>query len=387
MKKTILFLSLVLAAVLAFSSCGAPTQTETEPKTETETEAVIETQQSAKETAAVVDKYAKKTVNMKDGATYYKALGRTYLSGNSLVCDHAASGVDLALDCKGDVVVKVTAQKANTTFTVDVDGHVTKNVIFGQGSGEYTVATGLEKGFHVIRLVSEGGYSKPCKIDSVTFEGSLVKMYENDLYIEFIGDSITAGYGLGATAGEVHDATLAYSYLTAQQLGADYTICALSGLGIAYGAADEFENYYPYQSVSRGKTAYVPTKTPDLVVINLHTNDNYQWYSNGGNVEGDKYNYATFDAKFDDMIKTIEGNYGKDVPMLFVFGCMASDKWTLATDQSIKLIEEKYIPAGYDMKTVTLYTSRDGKEAHPSASGAKKQAEELAAFIKENYIK
>ena len=381
--KAVKFLSLVLALTIVLGGCGAPV--ETDLQTETEQETLAET---SKETVAVAeDKYSQKTVNMKDAADKYKALGRTYVLGTSLVCDHSASGLDLALDCQGDVIVRVTASKADTTFTVDVDGLVTKNVTFGQGSGEYTVATGLEKGFHVIRLVSEGGYSKPCKIDSVTFEGSLVKMYENDFYIEFIGDSITAGYGLGATAGEVHDATLAYPYLAAQRLGADYTICALSGLGIAYGAADEFENYYPYQSVSRGKTAYVPTKTPDLVVINLHTNDNYQWYSNGGNVEGDKYNYATFDAKFDDMIKTIEGNYGKDVPMLFVFGCMASDKWTLATDQSIKLIEEKYIPAGYDMKVVTLYTSRDGKEAHPSASGAKKQAEELAAFIKENYIK
>lgn len=377
MRKQLQFLSAALAAVCLLSSCGTPV--------ETEPSEVVETSKETEKETEAVKESLKKTVTMKEAADKYNALGRTYLSGDSLVCDHAASGVDLALECQGDVVVRVTAEKDNTTFTVDVDGKATKAVTFQKGTHEYTVASGLEDGFHVVRLVSEAGYSKPCKIDAVTFEGTMIKMYKNDLYIEFIGDSISAGYGLGSTAGESHDATLAYPYLTAQKLGADYSICALSGLGIAYGAADEFENYYPYQSVSRGKTAYTPEKTPDLVVINLHTNDNYQWYSKGGNVEGDKYNYATFDAKFDDMIKTIEGNYGKDIPMLFVFGCMASDKWTLATDRSIELIEEKYVPAGYDMKVVTLFTSRDGVEAHPSASGAKKQADQLAQFIRENY--
>ena len=71
--------------------------------------------------------------------------------------------------------------------------------------------------------------------------------------------------------------------------------------------------------------------------------------------------------------------------MLFVFGCMANDKWTLATDRSIQLINTKYLAEGYDIQIVTLPTSRDGKEAHPSASGAEKQAEALAKFIKENY--
>ena len=154
------------------------------------------------------------------------------------------------------------------------------------------------------------------------------------------------------------------------------------------GASNIFENYYPKASIARGNTAYKPDRTPDLVVINLHTNDNYQWYSKGGNVEGNYYNFATFDAKFDNIIKTVTETYGKkDIPMLFVFGCMANEKYTLATDRSIELINTKYLPAGYDIKVVTLFTSRDGKDAHPSAKGAVKQAEELAAFIRENYYK
>lgn len=384
MKITVKYTSLLLALVLMLGSCGAPA--ESEPPAATESDTIEET---GKETEPlIIEKYVERTVSMREGAEMYKALGRTYFSGDSLICDHAASGIELALDCRGDVLVDVTANKADTLFTVVVDGKTEKNVRFESGKGIYKIAEGLSEGFHMIRLVNEGGYDKPCAIHSVTFTGKMAKMAENDFYIEFVGDSISAGYGLGGTSGETHDATLAYPYLTAEMLMADYSICARSGLGVAYsaGADNIFENYYPIASLARGKVAYEPTRKPDLVVINLHTNDNYQWYSKGENKEGDYYNYATFDAKLDNIIKTVTNTYGdKQIPMLFVFGCMANDKWTLATDRSIQLINTKYLAEGYDIQTVTLPTSRDGKEAHPSASGAEKQAEALAKFIKENY--
>ena len=399
MKNTIKILALLLAAITALSSCGAPKETEKESETiaqtqegtesefETESETEIQ-EETEKETEAVVtEKYVERTTDMKAGEGTVKFLGRTYLSGNALICDHAASGIEVVIDCQGDVAVAAEANNANTVFTVVVDDEVTKNVIFDKGNRTYTIAKGLTKGTHVIRLVNEAGYSGPCKLLSLTYTGKLIKMADNERYIEFVGDSISAGYGLGGTAEELHDATLAYPYLTAEKLGADYSICARSGLGVAYsaGASNIFENYYPFASVERGKMAYDPVRTPDLVVTNLHTNDNYQWYSKGGNVEGDYYNYATFDAKFDNIIKTVTKAYSKEIPMLFVFGCMANSKWTLATDRSVELIQTKYLPDGYNIKVVTLPTSRDGKEAHPSVKGAALQAEELVRFIEENY--
>ena len=103
------------------------------------------------------------------------------------------------------------------------------------------------------------------------------------------------------------------------------------------------------------------------------------------NAENEKYNYATFDAVFDDMIMTFTNLYGKDVPMLFVFGCMANEKYENATIRSKELIKLKYIPDGYDMETVTLTTNRAGDASHPNAEGAKIQGGELASFIRENY--
>ena len=71
--------------------------------------------------------------------------------------------------------------------------------------------------------------------------------------------------------------------------------------------------------------------------------------------------------------------------MLFVFGCMANDDYTLATERSIELLEGKYTDEGYNVTHVMLPTNRSGRHSHPNAEGARLQAEALASFIRDNY--
>ena len=288
----------------------------------------------------------------------------------------------LNLDCEGEVSFIIETAKA-TNFSVTVDGKTTKNILVGEGLRNVTVATGLDKAVHTVELVNETGFVADSRVDikAVRLNGKVVEApEEKELYIEFIGDSISAGYGLSASNAadpQKHDATLAYPYLTAKLLNTDYSILARSGMGIAY-SGDEiniFENIYPYANINRGDTAFEPLRTPDLVVINLHTNDNNNWA--GGS------DYTTFDAKFDGMIQTITEQYGKDIPMLIVFGCMQSDTYRKATDRSQYLLENNY--TDYNIKTVTLTTNREGLSSHPNAAGAELQATELAEFIKANY--
>ena len=63
----------------------------------------------------------------------------------------------------------------------------------------------------------------------------------------------------------------------------------------------------------------------------------------------------------------------------------AIDRYTLATDRSIELIDGKYADEGYNVKRVTLSTDRSNLNNHPSVDGARIQSAELVAFIKENY--
>ena len=376
--KVFKIISVLLSVLFVLSSCGGA------PIGDSDT-----SEQEVTDTTPQKE-YVTKTLAMQEIESLIKPLGRTYILDTALTADHAAAGFEVCLDCKGDISIGITTAK-DVKFSVTVDGVTKKNVLVPAGVSDLTVATGLEEGLHSVKVINETGFVWGSKVDikSLTFTGEIaeVDIERSGSYIEFVGDSISAGYGLSATEGDNHDTTLAYPYLTAELLGADYTILARSGLGVAYseGASNIFENTYPYASETRGEAPYAPTRVPDLVVINLHTNDNYQWYAKGGNKEGDYYNMATFDAKFDGIIKTITATYGEDIPMLFVFGCMASPNWTLATDRSIELIDGRYTDEGYDIAHVTLPTDRNGVGAHPSAEGAQKQAEALYEYIMENY--
>jgi hypothetical protein len=310
--------------------------------------------------------------------------------GTSLACDWTAAGVEFKFLCKGDISLEITAANAVTTFTIEIDNEIMyRHFPVSYGSGTYTVASGLEAGYHTIKIVSEKGYGNNVTIDSVTFTGEILKVEEKDIYIEVVGDSITCGAWLGE-GGVGNDGTVAYAYLALDELDVDYSICSNSGMGIAYSASETniFSKVYPYQNLTRDQSTYVPTRTPDLVVVNLHTNDNWQWYSNtpeDRNGENEKYNFATFDAAFDDMIKTFTDLYGKDTPMLFVFGCMANENYENATLRSKYLIKRKYVAEGYDIKIVNLTTNREASGSHPNNEGARIQGTELAAFIRTNY--
>ena len=325
-----------------------------------------------------------------------KLLGRAFELDTGLALDHSASGFAFNFNGSGNVVLNVTsgdvAYGDDTKLCVTVDGETAKNILVPKGTSDVLIAKELIAGDHTIEVVKESDVKTTVTVNTVAFTGTLLeKPADADTCIEFIGDSITAGYGLSESEeGDHHDATLSYAYRTAKALGADYAIFARSGMGIAYASGDVniFENRYKYLSFNRNTTdIYAPERTPDLVVINLAQNDNSQWYNNGGNVQGDKYNDATFDAKFANMINTVTGLYGKDVPILFVYGCMESPSYApLATERSKYLIENVYTEAeGYNITYTTLSTNREGLSNHPTADGAAVQADELANYIFNNY--
>lgn len=116
--------------------------------------------------------------------------------------------------------------------------------------------------------------------------------------IEFIGDSITCGYGVDDEDCEHHfstateDVTKAFAYKTAQALDADYSMFSTSGHGIISGYTDDIFVKHTDQRIPDRYTTlglcydtFDGTMTsediewdfecfqPDLIVINLGTND------------------------------------------------------------------------------------------------------------------
>lgn len=113
---------------------------------------------------------------------------------------------------------------------------------------------------------------------------------KKNLTIEFIGDSITCGYGVESKnefeqfSTKTENFMKSYAYLTANTLNADYYTCCYSGHGIVSGyTGDGQKNLYclvpPYYEIVSSQDEYKTTqwsfeKNPvDLILINLGTND------------------------------------------------------------------------------------------------------------------
>ena len=151
---------------------------------------------------------------------------------------------------------------------------------------------------HVVRVIklSEAAMST-CGIEKIETDGTMMPTEYKGKFIEFVGDSITCGYGVDDEDKDHHfatgteDVTRAYAYKTAERLNADYSMVSFSGYGIVSGYSADGEkmghqlvpDYYEKFGFSYGTYLgkYKPQnvfwecskRQPDVVVVNLGTND------------------------------------------------------------------------------------------------------------------
>ena len=373
MKKFLSLICLMLVACTVLSACGGAVDTEAE--TDATTETTPETDAETEEVETV------KTYTMAEARDLYRALGRTKILNSSLICDWNACGAEFAMDCEGDVEITFTGSGTGYLI-VYVDDVFYKDIAIQNGKRNYTVAEDLQKGFHMIRVITS--YSNYMgSMDAIRLDGSLIKLSQGEAYVEIIGDSITCGAFLGPTGNDY--SASGYAYIAMKKVDADYAICAKGGMPLSIPST--INDVYPYFNKNRDNTPYEPERTADLIIVNLGTNDNWQWYKQADNkLDHDVFNYENFDAGMETFIKNLDKIHGeKAVPILFVFGCTTVDSRKVATDRMQELIKDVYIPAGYDIDVVFLPTNRAGKDGHPDAAGAKQQGEALAEYLKTNY--
>lgn len=181
---------------------------------------------------------------------------------------------------------------------VYVDGERVEDLLLCKPETTVTAFISDVQETHVVRIVklSESAMST-CGISKIEADGAILPTEPKKLLIEFIGDSITCGYGVDDEDRDHHfatgteDVTRAYAYKTAKALNADYSMVSFSGYGIVSGYTATGEkmrhqlvpDYYEKFGFSYGHylEKYVPQECkwdfaklqPDLVVINLGTND------------------------------------------------------------------------------------------------------------------
>ena len=356
------------------TTAQAPESTEAEPKEET----------TYKEVPFVENTY---TVN--EANSLYKLLGRAYYADGVLCCNTPAAGLEFDAVCKGDIVIDLEASVYR--FTTVVDGVKTEHII-KNGKGTYKVAENLAEGLHTVRIVNEYG---ALSIGKITLTGEMQKTEPSSIYVEVIGDSVSEGAGLFNN--ESNCATKTFAYLALEALGLDYTYCARGGTALCYAAAGTYvmEDLYILQdhTLKENSPAFVPHKTPDLILIELSQNDDWQWATGtikpdgtpgevaNKNATDGYYNYEKFDAAFGRLIDLVYGTYGgEQIPILFVFGCMTNPANSVGCER-MKLLVNQYAENGYPFKSTVLSTDRSGQGSHPAVPGAAKQASELSAEL------
>ena len=252
---------------------------------------------------------ADKSLTIKANNPQIQYSGRTEGAGTSEVV-LGYSGARVRLRFSGTSVgMKMTANANENYAAVWIDGKFVNKIRLNANDGFYKLAEGLAQGEHTVEVVRV----TECTFDLIRFGGFVLNdgakvlpwQNSNSRKIEFIGDSITCGYGVEADNENMHfeapteNFTLAYSGLVARKLDADYLVVSRSGIGIVRnydGPYEGSDNTMPelYLNVfnNRPDTKWDFNRfTPDLVCINLGTND---FSTSGVNVDKFVANYVKF---------------------------------------------------------------------------------------------
>lgn len=332
---------------------------------------------------------------IKDAKDYIKTQGRNQLKDGALWLDFSASGIEFSANCEGKVALNLNVKSLKQTdsygglyFTVIVDGvkkdraecHITST-----GNVELVLAEDLTPGNHTFEVYRQTEHrGAEVGITSIVMNGDFnEKPADNRLYIEFIGDSISTGFGaLGTTSDsdggspKWQDATAAYPYLTAKALGADFSDVAYSGIGAKYGWQDpNMLNFYPYQrwQYDRNTQYNFNARQPDVVVIALGTNDIAMEAERGITLEQRLAGYQ----ELLDLVRAKNPNS----KIVWIYGMMKDDD-----NARIPAIIEENGGAAAGLYSLELVTNTAGAGWHPSAAGQQKFADDLVAFLNSDVL-
>ncbi len=228
-----------------------------------------------------------------------KAIGRTYYEEGVRYLSHSGSGIEFRfrgnyadITILGDAV-EYQSPNHYARFAIYKDGVIVIDETVSEAEKSYRIEADSDTGETVVTVIklSEAKCSAfgVGKI-GVFSDRKIVPTEDKELKIEFIGDSITCGYGIDEANAEgyfsckTENFTKTYAYITARNLNADYSAVAFSGYGVvsgytSNGARNESATVGPnydksaFLSFGREMTWYFPDFESDVVVINLGTND------------------------------------------------------------------------------------------------------------------
>jgi len=403
MKK--IFLTSIIISLLLLNACATNKSTSKKATSQTDVRAPQQTTPQAP-TQSVINT---ETTDFLPDSSHVKALGRTLFFDDQLILGYSSTGAEFNINAKrldititGDSNAKMTVDNGSAArIAVFVNGERKLDEMILSPTQSFTVFDDAQPTVGLVRIlkISEAS-SSIAAISKITTDkqGTISPTAASPLKIEFIGDSITCGYGVDDPDRNHHfktsteDNTKTYAYKTAQNLNADYSMVSVSGWGIISGysgngakqAGSQLPKYYDRLAVSWTNINGVDPKAvrwdfssfvPNIVVINLGTND--ATYTKGDNTKIEEYKEA-----YIEFIKDIRSK-NPGATIICSLGMMGQDLCN-----AVEAVVKSYSELTGDTKITYLkfanQSMSDGIAAdwHPSEKTHEKAASLLTSKIK-----
>lgn len=331
---------------------------------------------------------------------YFTYSGRVeHLNGNNVILIGSASSI--SFNFKGNSCAislqSVDLVEHHNYVSLELDGNYIGRLKVEKGElKSYSITVSKKKKTHHLSIYK----STEASNGGVLFSGTTAHLTkistENKKKIEFIGNSITCGYGNDTAAipcgtGEwfdQHNAYLAYGPVLSRRLNTDFLLSSVSGIGMYRNWNDEhideaimpevYENLYLNRTNSK---PYDFSFQPDLVSICLGTND----LSDGdGNKARLPFNEDKFVSNYIDFIKTVYNHSPKTRIVLLNSPMVSGAKNTTLIKCLNKVIQA--FENDKQHKTIALFEYKPmtphGCNSHPDIEDHKLMADQLTPFLK-----
>jgi lysophospholipase L1-like esterase len=333
----------------------------------------------------------------------------------------AYPGISIRTRFTGDTIqMKLTDFGTGTPTTTNyydiiIDGGTPTNIQVSPNQAVYTLATGLASGEHTVDVFRRN----ESHVGKGVFGGFRIRAGTKLLppaarrhRIEFIGDSITCGYGdmLGTPPGSgVTDPSnyhftsanqnedLAWGSVTARALDAELTVVAYSGRGVYRNYEDGQGDTLPQMYLKILPDDPAPpmwnpaTAVPDVVVINLGTNDFSPVSTDAADGGPGRVDNARYVATYVQFLQTLRGYYPK-ATFILALGPMLSDfyprgymAWTNIRADLKSVVAARNAAGDVDVHALIIPTQSPpyGEDYHPTAVEQGKMSSLLVALVKQ----
>ncbi len=335
------------------------------------------------------------------GRTYVNAAGERWMANTASGIEFTFNGTKGSLTILGDFLATGSQPNNQARFAVYVNGKLYADEMLDEATKTFDFYNGTQAlvTVKVIKLSESQGGTVGIGDIKVTSTDGIRPTEAKAHKIEFIGDSITCGYGIddeditGGFKNSTEDGSKTYAYKTAMNLDADYSVVSVSGIGVisnytGAGSKND-ENVMPkyYEKLAYSWASFgdwtSPAKVewdfskfqPDAVVINLGTNDSSY-------VAHDTTRELEFVDGYVDFMKQIRKK-NPEATIFCTLGIMGADLYP-----QIEQAVEKYRAQTGDKKVTAMeFDSQQMSDGicvdwHPSEKTNTKAAAKLTAYVK-----